>query len=74
MLSKSFIENKLKEISAQKEQTVKAIERMQKEIERAVANLNALSGAEQAYREMLAACKAEEVEQNPDTKEVKPDE
>ena len=74
MLSKSFIENKLKEISAQKEQTAKAIERMQKEIERAVANLNALSGAEQAYREMLAACKAEEVEQNPDTEEVKPDE
>lgn len=61
MLSKSFIENKLKEISAQKEQTVKAIERMQKEIERAVANLNALSGAEQAYREMLNACENEEV-------------
>lgn len=74
MLSKSFIENKLKEIPAQKEQTEKAIERMQKKIEYAVANLNALSGAEQAYREMLAACKAEEVGENPDTKEVKPDE
>lgn len=60
MLSKSFIENKLEEIAKTKEKLV--------------ANLNALSGAEQAYREMLAACKAAEVEQNPDTKEVKPDE
>ena len=60
MLDKSFIEQKLKEIEKTKEQLV--------------ANLNALSGAEQAYREMLAACKAEEVGENPDTDEVKPDE
>lgn len=59
MLSKSFIENKLKEIAKTKEQLV--------------ANLNALSGAEQAYREMLAACKAEEVGENPDTEEVSAD-
>jgi hypothetical protein len=59
MLSKSFIENKLKEIAKAKEQLV--------------ANLNALAGAEQAYREMLAACKAEEVGENPDTEEVSAD-
>ena len=73
MLSKPFIENKLIKISAQRERTIKAIERMQKEIERAVTDLNALSGAEQAYREMLAACKAEEVGENPDTEEVSAD-
>ena len=46
MLSKSFIENKLREIEKAKEQQV--------------ANLNALSGAEQAYREMLEAYDKEE--------------
>lgn len=47
MLKKEFIETKLKEIAKSKEQLV--------------ANLNALSGAEQAYREMLNACENEEV-------------
>ena len=47
MLSKSFIETKLKEIAEAKKQ--------------AVAHLNALSGAEQAYREMLKACEESEV-------------
>lgn len=47
MLDKSFIEQKLKEIEKTKEQLV--------------ANLNALSGAEQAYREMLKACENDEV-------------
>ena len=47
MLSKSFIENKLEEIAKTKEKLV--------------ANLNALSGAEQAYREMLKACENDEV-------------
>ena len=59
MLNKSFIENKLEEIA--------------KTREKVIANLNALAGAEQAYREMLAALKAEEAGENPDTEEVSAD-
>lgn len=61
MINKQFIENKLKEITKIKEQLV--------------ANLNALSGAEKAYREMLNACENEKVKNKKvKNEEVKPDE
>ena len=47
MLSEKFIINKIAEIQKSKEQLV--------------ANINALSGAEQAYREMLAEYEKQEV-------------